>query len=531
MTFLKRISLVLTSALLLWAAWPAGGFAPLLFIALVPLLVVEAQIAADPAKPKFAFFFYSWFGLLIFNLLTTWWIWYASAGGMILAVIFNALFMSMALHFFHLTKKKLGTFAGYLSLLFYWTAYEFLHHRWDLSWTWLSFGNGFASWSNMVQWYEFTGILGGTIWILLTNIIVSYFVNKTIFMQRRVYIKIAVIYLFPLILIPSIISGIIKGLRQEKKNPIVVTVIQPNIDPYNEKFGGMSGRDQLAKMLSLAEEKTDENTDYLIFPETAIAEGIWEHDLQDHRFIKMIRDFKLKYPNLKIVMGISSDQLYLTANPPTKTARAFSDGGGYYDSYNTAIQLQQDTTIQIHHKSKLVVGVEQVPFQGMFGFLEKFAINLGGSSGSLGTQKTPSVFTSDKAKVAPVICYESVYGEYLTEYIKQGAQAIFIMTNDGWWRDTPGYKQHCQYARLRAIETRRAVARSANTGISCFIDQQGNIMQPTQWWVPAAIKQTIQLNDELTFYVRHGDYLGRIACGLSVIIAGIALFRKNKKTV
>jgi apolipoprotein N-acyltransferase len=531
MEFLKRLSLSLLTSLLLWAAWPAGGFAPLLFIAFIPLLLTEELIASGNSRSRLSFFFYSWFSMLVFNLLTTWWIWYASPGGMVLAVIFNALFMAMVLHFFHLTKKKMGSLTGYSALLFYWAAYEFLHHRWDLSWTWLSLGNGFASWCNMVQWYEYTGIFGGTVWVLITNIIVAYFINKAIYLRQRIYIRAAILYLIPLILIPAVISGIVKGLRQEKKNPVVVTVVQPNIDPYNEKFGGMTSDEQLKKMLALAAQKTDEKTDYVVFPETALPDGLWENDLQEHPQVKMLREFMKPFPSLKVVIGISSYRAYLTKEAPTSTARAFSDGGGFYDSFNSAMQLSSDTTIAIHHKSKLVVGVEQVPFRGMFGFLEKFAIDLGGSSGSLGTQKVPSVFRSDKAIVAPVICYESVYGEYVTEYIKQGAQAIFIMTNDGWWKDTPGYRQHCEYARLRAIETRRPVARSANTGISCFIDQQGSIMQPTQWWTPAVIRQTIQINNELTFYTKHGDYIGRIACIISIIIILITVAGKRKGSV
>ncbi|MFN5921205.1 MAG: apolipoprotein N-acyltransferase, partial [Bacteroidota bacterium] len=113
--------------------------------------------------------------------------------------------------------------------------------------------------------------------------------------------------------------------------------------------------------------------------------------------------------------------------------------------------------------------------------------------------------------VAPVICYESVYGEYVSEYIRKGANLICIITNDGWWGNTPGYRQHFDYAKLRAIETRRYVVRSANTGISGFIDDRGQAMQQSGWWQPAVLRQKVQLNSSLTFYVRYGDYIGTIA--------------------
>jgi apolipoprotein N-acyltransferase len=160
-----------------------------------------------------------------------------------------------------------------------------------------------------------------------------------------------------------------------------------------------------------------------------------------------------------------------------------------------------------------------MPFRKYLGFLGDIVINIGGTTNSLGRQDEPSNFVAEnETKVAPVICYESVFGEYVTKYVNKGAEMIFIITNDGWWKNTPGYHQHLSFARLRAIETRRSIARCANTGISCFIDQRGNISQATQWWVPTAIKGTINSNNKMTFYVRFGDYIARIALFVSVLL-------------
>src|SRR5207247_2436074 len=111
------------------------------------------------------------------------------------------------------------------------------------------------------------------------------------------------------------------------------------------------------------------------------------------------------------------------------------------------------------------------------------SIDLGGTSGSLGMQKERTVFKTQSTInnpqsaifIAPAICYESIYGDFLSAYIRNGAEFIAVITNDGWWGDTPGYIQHENYARLAAIEFRRDIARSANTGISCFINQKGDI--------------------------------------------------------
>ena len=111
--------------------------------------------------------------------------------------------------------------------------------------------------------------------------------------------------------------------------------------------------------------------------------------------------------------------------------------------------------------------------------------------------------------------------------MKKGAELIFVITNDGWWKNTPGYRQHLSFARLRAIETRRSVARSANTGISAFINQRGDLIQTTGWWEEAAIKSTLKRNEKMTFYVKYGDYIARISVFVSVLLILFLFVRKK----
>ena len=156
--------------------------------------------------------------------------------------------------------------------------------------------------------------------------------------------------------------------------------------------------------------------------------------------------------------------------------------------------------------------------------LENFAIDLGGTIGTLATDKEKKVFnTKDSLKVAVLICYESVYGEFITKFVRNGANLIFLITNDGWWGNTPGHRQHFSFSPLRAIETRRSFARSANTGISCFINQKGDVFQKTEYWVQAVIKQNINANSKLTFYVKYGDYLGRISAFITALFILITI--------
>jgi apolipoprotein N-acyltransferase len=260
-----------------------------------------------------------------------------------------------------------------------------------------------------------------------------------------------------------------------------------------------------------------------------------ENDLNTFRSIGLLKDILKRYPNLNILVGGSTSYEFGSGEEITNTARKYTDADIYYDAYNTAIMVNVRDGLQLYHKSKLTPGVEVLPTYKHFKLLESLAIDLGGTIGSLGTDKIRKVYTAVNAvEVSPAICYESIFGEFFSEFVKNGARVMIIITNDGWWGNSPGHRQHYSFASLRAIETRRSIARSANTGISAFIDQRGDPYEVTGYWVPAAIKGTVNANDKLTFYVRHGDYIARIASGCGGIIYAITLlmhFFRRKKTL
>ncbi len=520
--------MAMLSGIILSLAWPANGFPFLLFIAFVPLLYIEDFIAKNKHNfIKASVFFYSYITFLIWNALTTWWIYYSTTFGSIAAIMLNALFMATVFHLYHLVRRTLFKSKGAFNvLIFFWITFEYLHLNWDLSWSWLNLGNGFAAYPRFVQWYEITGVFGGDVWILLGNIIMY----KLLLSAFGLYKSRSKSYLFSvssvlLIIIPIAASEYRYSSYQENVNPYNCVVVQPNIDPYNEKFEGMSETQQLEKMLDLAKQKVTNKTDFLIFPETALPSGIDENEINQNSDVDSLKQLIRKFPHLKIVIGVSSFKVYQPGEEISATARYSAGGKYYYDVCNTAMYLDSTEIPQLYHKSKLVPGVEMMPFPKLLKPLEKFAINLGGMSGSNAVQKERSVFgpKNQSIKVAPVICYESIYGDFLTGYIRNGANLIFIITNDGWWENTAGHRQHFQYARLRAIETRRSIARSANTGISGFINQRGDIFLPTKYWTPDVAAFTLNANDTKTFYVRFGDYIGKISFYFTLIILLIQL--------
>lgn len=522
MRLMRNFALSIFTGLLLSLAWPVDGFFQLIFIAWVPLLWLETDLKTEN-KPRITFLFYSLLSMLIWNVLTTWWIKNASFGGALMAIVANSLLMASVLYFFHIVKTNKGERYGYFSLIAFWMSFEYIHLRWDITWPWLNLGNVFANKIELIQWYEYTGTFGGTLWVLICNLLILKLVKFKVSGKpvRSTIISLALILLFPMLY-----SLMLFHQYKEEQRPVNVVIVQPNIDPYNEKFSGLTSTQQLIKLIELTNGKLDQKTNYLVGPETALVEYLWEDRLNESSDLKYLDSLLHVYPNLNILIGASTLKVFMPGEQLSATARKFGNTEQYYDSYNTALQLDHKGNIQIYHKSKLVPGVEKMPWPAVFKYIEKFAIDLGGISGSLGMQEEREAFFTNDRKYAagPIVCYESVYGEYVGEYVKKGANFLSIITNDGWWGDTPGYKQHLKYGAIRAVETRRSIVRAANTGISCIINQRGEISNTTSWWTDDAIKATINVNDKITLYTRFGDYLGLMAVYFSIaIIAGMIL--------
>lgn len=530
-----KTPLSLLSGLLLSAGWPERGLPFLLLLGFVPLLIVEYEQWKN-RRDNHASGFIPYLALSISTwvLLTTWWVAISTPIGIVATILVNTSLIGGAFYLFHITHRRLsGATAGYSALIGYLLTAEFIHLRWDLNFPWLNLGNGFAAYPMLIQWYEYTGIFGGSLWILLVNIMLFLFVRDRIILKIcswQVGIRMGATLL--LIVVPMIISVVMYNRYSEKANPVDVVVVQPNIDPYNEQYD-LDPRVVTERMLALAAEKADSLTDFAVFPESALQEYVFEDQIEHSPSIARIRKFNHAYAHMNVVTGISSRKIFLPGEPLSATARKFRDADRYYDSYNTALFVAHDSTLQKYHKSRLTPGVEMMPYMHYLPFIEKFALDLGGTTGSLGINADQTPFrVNDSLAIAPCICYESVYGEFMNRFVLNGANLIFVITNDGWWGNTPGHRQHLLFSVVRAIETRRSIARSANTGISCFINQRGDITQRTAYWVPAAIRQKINANDKITFYVRYGDYIGRISllvAGLFVLLTISTSLQKTKQ--
>ncbi len=514
-----RILLSALSGILLSLAW-LGFPGWIMFVAFLPLLILDNYFVENKLEFRsVSFWGHTFLSFFIWNISTTWWIMHATLAGAAMAIIANSFLMSLVWWLAHIARRNFQSNLGYISLVVFWISFEYFHFHWDIEWPWLTLGNGSANNVKMVQWFEYTGTLGGTLWVLAINIFLYRIINNVLLKLPLRYSLMLTVAVILLLTVPISVSLSKYNSYKEKDNPKNIVIIQPNIDPYSESFDEQAENKKLETFLQLAKTKTNDKTDYIIGPETLFENpGFWNEDkLNSNSYLSRMKKFISEFANAELIFGVSSYKVYPNKESATATAR--TRGELTYDMFNTAIFLDQNGQTQIYHKSILVVGVEKMPFMKYLGFLGEIVIDIGGTSNSLGRQDEPSNFISkNDVNVAPVICYESVFGEHVTKYIQKGAELIFIITNDGWWKNTPGYRQHISFARLRAIETRRSIARAANTGISCFINQRGDVSQATKWWEEDAIAGTINANDALTFYVKYGDYIARISLFISVLL-------------
>jgi apolipoprotein N-acyltransferase len=541
MTQKQNYLLALLSAFIMWLGWPPIPFtAPILLVGLVPLLIALQAISKDalPKKGK-RVFLTAGLTFLIWNTASIYWVYNSIVAynnpfvAFLVSLIpygLGALLMTFAFWLYHRLGQYTSRRTAYIGLICFYLGMEYLHQTWDLAFPWMNLGNGFAKMHQLVQWYEYTGVYGGSLWVLLSNILAfeayqSYKVNK-----GYLGIRPALVWLI-LVIAPIVLSITRYYNYEEKSMPINVVTVQPNVDPY-EKLGHIPVSEQIKGLIRLSDSVGQPNTEYFLWPETAVPEYVEEDRIRESRSYATLKDFISKYKNGNLITGFETKNIY--DDKRTLSAKFYPDAGLYQDNYNTAVQIENSANVQFYHKSKLVPGVEKMPFPTALAFLAPVFEELGGSVGGYGWQEDPTVFYSQNGVgVDPVICYESIWGDWVRRSVKNGAQFIAIITNDAWWGNTSGKEQHLLYAKLRAIETRRWVVRSANTGISGFINQRGDIVKQSKWWTSTALKADINLNDEQTFYVKNGDIIAVLASFFGIIMALIIPYKtfRHKKVV
>ena len=497
----KPLYLSLLSVIMLSMPWVFNELWFTVLAGFVPLFFIQKTNAHSLKWVAGTFF--------LWILVTCWWVSLATLLALIMVPLVGMVFTFVPWAIFHkVTKKNCTEAVKWLLFITIWISSEAAYTHQDISFPWLTLGDAPSPF--FAQWYSSTGVFGGSLWILISNILLFKTVEN--------YSKSRAITTASVIIIPMVISTILyikRGSDLYQGEKVEVAVIQPNIDPYTEKFKGLNVYKQVEIMLGEAK-KAPASTNYYLFPETAIEGSLWLHNLEKNYTINKFKQFLIQNnPTGVIVTGASTLRLQEKDEPTTYNTRNLKEFR--YMSYNSALWIDTTKKIDYYHKAKLVCGVEMIPYPEVFNALDNLlSINLGGLGGKMGRSTERAVYDN----VGTAICYEGIYGQFFTQYVQQGAQLIFIISNDGWWGNTAGHKHLLRYSRLRAIETSRWIARSANTGISAVIDNRGGVQQKLTWDKKGVLIAQIHKRNNITPYVIWGDLIAR----LSIYIMGLLLF-------
>ncbi len=516
---LKIYLLATITGVLLGLSFPPLPFLILIIFGWALLIYISHDISNRGTGYQFRVFFHVF---IIWNIIATYWISNTAFAAGIVAMFVNTLLMTVPLLLYGLTRKVLSPRFHFFILAACWISFEYFHFRWEAHWPWLALGHYFMDQPWMVQWYEWTGILGGTFWIIAS----SWLVYKILFTNRSGSKKIEIISFLVILIIPILVSVILRSQKVTTTDTIRVAIVQPNYEPHYVKRQ-IPIPEEIAHFLELSDQVITNETDYLIFPETSFSINL--NNWNRSHTVRMLNAYLEDHPNLTLISGLETNKILQLNEIHDEYTRTYIRDRDtiYWENHNTAVRMAATKEWQLYYKSKLVPGAEFFPFKKSLFFLKPLMDKLGGSGSGLRKQEKRSAFEGvDGHRVAPLICYESVFGEFVSEYFDEGAEWIAVMTNDGWWDNTAGHRQHLGLSVIRAIEQRKWIARAANSGISCFIDPYGQVLQATQYNEEAAIFGDIEITSKRTIYSRLGDFIGRICL---MLIAGAILYALMSK--
>ena len=499
---------------------PGAGF--IAVVSFTPLFLLEHTIRTGGLRRGW---WYGFAAFLLFNIATTWWVWNVSPAGAIAALTANTIQMSVIFALLRLTRKwaikaaeRMPRYSGVLNVLPYvffialWLGWEHCYCEVELSWPWLILGHALATAPRLAQWYEVTGPLGGSLWILTSGALLFAAIRAAA-EKRKTAIRAFAVASCCIIIVPSVISLVRYYGWQEEGEPVEVLAVQPNVDPFM-KYGIVPQSRLDEQLLSQAEAALTPETRYLITPET-FTYSIDIDEPYTSPSWQAYTEFLAGRPELTMVLGSRTFQKTPGSQRPSRTARPIP--GGWYEIYNSAIMVGVNAPYVYYHKSKLVPGVESMP--RVISVFAPIIEYFGGAANGHGTMDhIISLQGADGHRFGVMICYESVYGDYSCHAAADGADLLAVITNDGWWGDTPGYRQHFRFASLRAIENRRDVVQCANTGMSGFINQRGDVLSHTGWWTEETLTGVMHARTGVTFFSRHGDIIGRTASVLGPIL-------------
>ncbi|MEX2402635.1 MAG: apolipoprotein N-acyltransferase [Balneolales bacterium] len=453
-------------------------------------------------------------GFVTWNVIVTYWLLIATIMAGIPAIVANSILMTIPFSLIKLARERFNQplLVAFLQASA-WVTFEFLHHRWDLAWPWLTLGNGFSNAIPFIQYISVTGVLGISFWVIFSASLIYHVTQQP---SRKYMIATAIALVLPL----AISLVIFWSYDDEPVDSIEVAVMQPNYDSYLDMAGYSDPYEPLENLLEFTDSVKTDNTDFTLWPENALIGNI------ELGYPSTMDNLIMQYAeqwDFPVISGASVIRLYEEHEAPDLYRGHYRNKP--YNVFNAAVAHYPDKTILHYEKAKLVPFIERFPFVDFLSRFEATGIDWGAIA-IFGKGIDRTMFDVNGHRIPALICYDSVYPDWVRKFVLDGADIITVITNDGWWGNSSGHIQHYDYAKLRAIENRRTVIRSANNGLSGAIGPDGRVHVKTEYWTRDGFTYNASVYDTQTFYTRHGDLIGWMSMFTTF---GLVIFHFTKR--
>ncbi|MEM1000678.1 MAG: apolipoprotein N-acyltransferase [Bacteroidota bacterium] len=458
----------------------------------------------------------------------------------LLALLLAPALMSLPCQLYSRIRHVLTPVVAAGSFIVFWLTFEYLQFNWELSFSWLTLGHSLAYYPAWIQYAEFTGVLGVSFHILVANLLFYRTYRFWDHRKRMPWGRLAIALVWmalPFAVGPLLLNESRPVLQPEAR--LNVRLVQPSLDPHGEEKL-MTAEDKMSLFSELAQSDSLADVDLVILPEKALPRPLARSNAGRDRLLQPLWALVDSH-QLDLLTGLESYAGYPTQDSAPAGATpgfAMGDSGrqaAWIATWNSAFLLRRDRALDMYDKGRLAPLVERIPYLEWFGIFNQFFPGWWSGMGNYAKQDSLVLpETSAGFRLGVLLSYESAFGAYARRSTQAGGQAIIIITNNEWWSGTAGYEQHEWYATLRAIENRRSVLRSANLGGSRFVNARGESQELPNSEAAQVADFTIELHSGTTFYAEHGDWIGRMAGWLTLLVIVISLYlnftpRKRKK--
>ncbi|MEI7811208.1 MAG: apolipoprotein N-acyltransferase [Ignavibacteria bacterium] len=484
---------------------------------------------------------FTYLTFFVFNVITIYWVgsWSKEAdpflmtGGFLLLFLNPAIFLIPSTLYYH-TKKILNKNIAFLLFPFFWVSCEYLYMLTDLSFPWLTLGNGLTYFNLFIQCADIAGALGLSLIVLFIN--VGLFFAFRNYKEKRRLNYYGLICAALLFIIPCAYGMFRLSYYKISDRTTRVGLIQPNLNPW-EKWNGGDVWQLTKEYLELSQKAVDNGAKIIFWPETALP--VYLRDGAYRNIIDSL-DIFVRRNNVSLITGMPDFRLFpdkASAPPDAKYSRITNT---YYAVYNSVLLFTPNSYRHDHYgKMKLVPFGERVPFVDALPFLGEFIKwNVGISGWNVGRDTTVFKIAgnvkyrgeisrqADTVKINSLVCFESVYPDFVAAFTQKGAQLISVVTNDSWYGNSSGPYQHKEIGVLRAVENRRAVVRAANGGISTIIDPFGHTLSCTKMYQRTYLTGDVPLETRMTFFSEYPLLIPLFSSAVSVLLILLIILHK-----